>query len=173
MKTYDKNSNQSYEIDTNNYAIVDKRTGSIVVDSPDLAGMLKTAYGQKAFWKVYMADYIQLILGAMDYKQLDVLMYISMNTQPSTNIFIGTYKTVMQDCKCSRDTVYRIFKRLQELDYMKRKQNGVYMINPNLVMKGNNNKRSLLIQYYNTEQVNTPLPRKKNKSLTKKEDVFE
>lgn len=172
-QSFNNNENTLYQINSDRYAIVDKETGHIVVDSPDLNAVLKTAYGQKAFWKVYMADYVQIILGAMDYKQLDVLMYISMNTQPSTNYFLGTYETVMKDCNCSRDTVYKLFKRLMELNYMKRLRNGLYMVNPSLVMKGNNAKKSLLIQYYDTEQINKPLPKKKNKPVEKDAEPLE
>ena len=49
----------------------------------------------------------------------------------------------------------------------KNKQNGVYMVNPNIVMKGNNSKKALLINYYDTEQINQPLAKNvsdKNKS---------
>lgn len=157
----------AYEVDNEKYAIIDKSTGNIVVDSPDLNAILKKAYGQKAFWKLYMADYIQVILGSMDYKQLDVFMYISMNTQPSTNLFIGTYDKIMKDCNVSKDTVYKLIKKLIDNNFIKRKQNGVYMVNPNIVMKGNNSKKALLINYYDTEQINQPLAKNvsdKNKS---------
>lgn len=158
--TWDENSSTSYQIENERYAIIDKETGSIVVDSPDLHAILKKAYGQKAFWKLYMADYIQVILGSMDYKQLDVFMYISLNTQPSTNLFIGTYEKIMKDCNVSKDTVYKLIKKLIEHNFIRRKQNGVYMVNPNIVMKGNNTKQNLLISYYDAEQVNTPLAKK-------------
>lgn len=158
--TWDENTSTSYQIENERYAIIDKETGSIVVDSPDLHAILKKAYGQKAFWKLYMADYIQVILGSMDYKQLDVFMYISLNTQPSTNLFIGTYEKIMKDCNVSKDTVYKLLKKLIEHNFIKRKQNGVYMVNPNIVMKGNNTKQNLLISYYDAEQVNTPLAKK-------------
>lgn len=158
---WNESSSTSYEIESDKYAIIDKETGNIVVDSPDLNAILKKAYGQKAFWKLYMADYIQVILGSMDYKQLDVFMYISINTQPSTNLFIGTYEKIMKDCQVSKDTVYKLLKKLIEHNFIRRKQNGVYMVNPNIVMKGNNAKQSLLISYYDAEQVNTPLSKKK------------
>lgn len=167
---FNENENTMYQIDSNDFAIINKKTGQLVVDSPDLNAILKTAYGQKAFWKLYMADYIQVILGTMDFKQLDVFMYISMNTQPSTNLFIGTYETIARDSGVSRDTAIRLVKKLIANDFMKRKQNGVYMVNPSIVMKGNNTKKSLLLTYYDTEQMNQPLPKKKNKVLDKQKD---
>lgn len=164
---WDAKSTISYEVDNSKYAIIDKDTGNIIVDSPDLNAILKKAYGQKAFWKLYMADYIQVILGSMDYKQLDVFMYISMNTQPSTNLFIGTYEKIMKDCHVSKDTVYKLIKKLVANNFIKRKQNGVYMVNPNIVMKGNNAKKSLLISYYDTEQINKPIIKKHAKEEEK------
>ena len=155
----------SYEVDSQKYAIIDKSTGNIIVDSPDLNAILKKAYGQKAFWKLYMADYIQVVLGSMDYKQLDVFMYISLNTQPSTNLFIGTYNQIMKDCNVSKDTVYKLIKKLIDNNFIKRKQNGVYMVNPNIVMKGNNAKKTLLINYYDAEQINTPLAKTANEEI--------
>ncbi len=155
--TWDESSSTCYEVKSEKYAIIDKETGNIIIDSPDLNAVMKKAYGQKAFWKLYMADYIQVILGSMDYKQLDVFMYISLNTQPSTNLFIGTYEKIMKDCNVSKDTVYKLIKKLINKNFIRRKQNGVYMVNPNIVMKGNNAKKSLLISYYDTEQFNKPL----------------
>lgn len=172
MKQYDERTNTSYEIDTNDLAIVSKTTGQVIVDSPDLTAILKKTYGQKAFWKVYMADLIQVILGSMDYKQLDVLMYISLNTQPSTNLFIGTQRQVAKACDCSLETVRKLFKRLQDNEYLKIKQNGVYMVNPMLVMKGNIAKKNILLQYWDGEQINHPLPVKKTpKRLNKNNPI--
>lgn len=168
-KEFNENTNTLYQVNSQNFAIIDKTSGAIVVDSPDLNAILKTAYGQKAFWKLYMADYIQIILGSMDYKQLDVFMYISMNTQPSTNLFIGTQEAIAKDCGVARDTVVRLINKLIKNDFMKRKQSGVYMVNPKIVMKGNVSKQTLLLQYYDAEQINVPISKNKNKPIEKSE----
>lgn len=172
-KEFNENTNTLYQVNSENYAIIDKTTGSIIVDSPDLNAILKTAYGQKAFWKLYMADYIQIILGSMDYKQLDVFMYISMNTQPSTNLFIGTQDAIAKDCGVSRMTVVRLLEKLIQNDFMKRKQSGVYMVNPKIVMKGNVSKQTLLLQYYDAEQMNVPISKNKNKPIEKTTELEE
>ena len=129
ITSFDKKNNVSFTVDTDDYAIISKKNGNIVIDSPDLSAVLKQAYGQKAFWKLYMADYIQIILGVMDYKQLDVFMYISMNTRASDNVFIGTYDKIAEG------------------------------VNPKIVMKGGIAKKNLLISYYDSEQINVPLPK--------------
>lgn len=158
LSSYDDKTKMSFTIDTNDYALIDKKNGNIVIDSPDLSAVLKQAYGQKAFWKLYMADYIQIILGVMDYKQLDVFMYISMNTRPSDNVFIGTHDKIAEATGTTRQTVSKLMKKLLEHNYIKKVQQGVYMVNPQIVMKGGIAKRNLLISYYDSEQINVPLP---------------
>lgn len=156
---YDEKNKVSFNVDTSNYALIDKKNGAIVIDSPDLSAVLKKAYGQKAFWKLYMSDYIQVILGAMDYKQLDVFMYISMNTRAADNIFIGTQQKIAEATGVSRVTVVRLMKKLLQHNYMKKIQTGVYMVNPQIVMKGGITKKNLLISYYDSEALNNPLPK--------------
>lgn len=168
MSIYDENNKVSYTaINTNDLALISKTNGNIVIDGPDLSAVLKQAYGQKAFWKLYMADYIQVILGVMDYKQLDVFMYISMNTRPSDNIFIGTQEAIAEAVGCSRATVVKLLSKLIKHNFIKRKQVGVYMVNPNIVMKGGIAKRNLLISYYDSEQINIPLPKTTKKKTEK------
>ena len=156
---YDKKNGIAFTVDANDYAIISKKNGNIVIDSPDLSAVLKQAYGQKAFWKLYMADYIQVILGVMDYKQLDVFMYISMNTRASDNVFIGTHDKIAEATGTTRQTVAKLMKKLVEHNYIRKIQQGVYMVNPQIVMKGVVAKKSLLISYYDSEQINLPLPK--------------
>lgn len=159
ITSFDKKNNVSFTVDTDDYAIISKKNGNIVIDSPDLSAVLKQAYGQKAFWKLYMADYIQIILGVMDYKQLDVFMYISMNTRASDNVFIGTYDKIAEGSGTTRQTVSKLMKKLQQHNYIRKIQSGVYMVNPKIVMKGGIAKKNLLISYYDSEQINVPLPK--------------
>lgn len=174
MAIYDEKNKISYTtLDTSDIALISKTNGNIIIDGPDLSAVLKQAYGQKAFWKLYMADYIQVVLGAMDYKQLDVFMYISMNTRPSDNIFFGTQETIAEAVGCSRLTVARLLKKLIQHEYIKRKQTGVYMVNPNIVMKGGIAKKNLLIQYWDSEQLNVPLPKMKYAGKAKTEAELE
>ncbi|MET1123533.1 replication/maintenance protein RepL, partial [Priestia megaterium] len=51
-------------------------------------------------------------------------------------------------------TVATIMKKLQENNFIKKKQNGVYIVNPNIMMKGNDTKRQILLSYY---EENEPL----------------
>jgi Fic family protein len=110
----------------------------------------KRALGQKQFWKVYLIDFLQ-ILGVLDSKQIDVLIYILENTNASNNTYIGTYRKTAEGAKVSLDTATRVIKKLQDNGFIKRIQNGVYQVSPLIMMKGSEHKKQLLLNYYDDE----------------------
>ena len=116
-----------------------------------LDNIQKVVYGTKAFWKCYLMDFLA-VLGIIDSKQLDVFIYICENTNPTTNLFIGTYRKISGDLGCSLDTVAKITKKLQAKGFIKKVQNGVWFVNPNLLMKGNDKKRQILLSYYESDE---------------------
>lgn len=123
--------------------LVDVDTGEqIFVDQ-----ITKRVYGTKAFWKVYLMDFL-MVLGIIDSKQLDVFIYIVENTDPSRNIFIGTYREIGEQCDVSSATIAKIMKKLQANNFIRMKQRGVWYVNPNILMKGNDTKRQILLSYY-------------------------
>lgn len=127
--------------------LVDTESGEVLkVDQ-----ITKMVYGSKNFWKCYLMDFLS-VLGILDSKQVDVFVYIVENTNQSNNMFIGTYDKISADCKCCRQTLAKIMKKLQEHNFIKKVQNGVWLINPDIMMKGNDNKRQILLSYYNAEQ---------------------
>nr|WP_279285522.1 replication/maintenance protein RepL [Clostridium sp. C8-1-8] len=87
----------------------------------------------------------------MDNKQLDIFIYIAENTNHVTNTFIGTYEKISRDTGASSRTIAKIMKKLQVNNFIKKVQNGVWLVNPNILMKGNDNKRKILLSYYNSE----------------------
>lgn len=111
----------------------------------------KVVYGQKNFWKCYLMDFLA-VLGIIDNKQLDIFIYICENTNPTTNLFIGTYKKIAKDVGCSETTIAKIMKKLQDHNFIKRVQNGLWFVNPDLLMKGNDNKRQMLLSYYQSDE---------------------
>lgn len=127
--------------------LIDADTGeNVYVDQ-----ITKRVYGTKNFWKCYLMDFL-CVLGIFDSKQVDVFIYIVENTNQSTNLFIGTMRKIANDLGCSLDTVRRIMKKLQEQSFVKKVQNGVYMVNPNILMKGNDSKRQILLSYYEADE---------------------
>ena len=127
--------------------LLDTKTGELIM----VDQITKRVYGTKNFWKCYLMDFLT-VLGIIDNRQLDVFVYIVENTNQSTNMFIGTYKKISKDTGCSSTTIARIMKKLQESNFIKKVQNGVWLVNPNILMKGNDNKRQILLSYYDSEE---------------------
>lgn len=121
------------DLDTGEYMEVDQIT--------------KRALGQKAFWKVYLIDFLQ-VLGVLDSKQIDVLIYILEHTKPSDNTYIGTYRKTAAGSGVSLDTATKVMKKLQDSNFIKKVQNGVYQVSPLIMMKGSEHKKQLLLNYY-------------------------
>ena len=127
--------------------LVDVESGEyIFVDQ-----ITKRTYGSKSFWKCYLMDFLS-ILGVFDSRQVDVFIYIVENTNPANNVFIGTYRKIAQDLGCSLDTVSKIMRKLQANNFVKKAQNGVWLVNPNILMKGNDTKRQILLTYYQSDE---------------------
>ena len=127
--------------------LLDTQTGEVIwVDQ-----ITKRTYGTKNFWKCYLMDFLT-VLGIIDSKKLDVFIYIVENTNSSTNMFIGTYTKIAQDVGVSRPTIATIMKKLQENNFIKKVQSGLWLVNPNILMKGNDTKRQILLSYYESEE---------------------
>lgn len=134
-------------IGTRKKALIDTDTGeSIIVDQ-----ITKRIYGTKNFWKLYLMDFL-MVLGIIDSKQLDVFIYVIENTNSSNNVFLGTYDKISKDVGVCRQTIARVMKKLQQNNFIKKIQNGAWLVNPNILMKGNDTKRQILLTYYNSEE---------------------
>lgn len=140
-KTYSENTQTL--IGTKQRLLIDSDTGEeILVDQ-----ITKRVYGTRNFWKVYLMDFLT-VLGIIDSRQLDVFIYICEHTNPSNNIFIGTYKEISRELKVSEATIAKLMKKLQEKNFVKMRQRGVWIVNSNIMMKGNDTKRQILLSYY-------------------------
>lgn len=127
--------------------LVDRTTGELIL----VDQITKRTYGTKNFWKCYLMDFLT-VLGIIDSKQLDVFIYIVENTQQANNTFIGTYSKIAKDVGVCRQTIATIMKKLQENSFIKKVQNGVWLVNPNILMKGNDTKRQILLSYYESDE---------------------
>lgn len=145
--------------------LVDRETGeTILVDQ-----ITKRVYGSKNFWKCYLMDFLT-VLGIIDSKQLDVFIYIAENTNQTNNLFIGTYDKIGKDVGVCRQTIATIMKKLQEQNFIKKVQQGVWLVNPNILMKGNDGKRQMLLSYYESDQPINELTFSRTKRERIKED---
>lgn len=111
----------------------------------------KRAYGQKQFWKLYLMDFLQ-VLGVLDSRQVDILVYILENTEQANNTFIGTYAKIQSDIGVARGTIATVMKKLQDGGFITKIQNGVWQVSPQIMMKGSEHKKSLLLNYYDDSE---------------------
>lgn len=49
-------------------------------------------------------------------------------------------------------TVYYVMSKLEEVGFIKKKSNRFYIVNPKYIVKGNENKRRMIIDYYNNDE---------------------
>ena len=103
------------------------------------------------FVKVFMADFL-VALGILNSKSVAVVCYILENVKYSDNTLIATKEQITEGSGTSVRTVYNVLSQLQKVGFMKRKAQGVYIINPKYVIKGNENKRRMIIDYYNKDE---------------------
>lgn len=127
--------------------LLDQDTGELI----EVDQITKRSLGQKQFWKVYLIDFLQ-ILGVLDSKQVDVLIFILENTKSSDNTYIGTYRKTAEGSGVSLDTATKVMRKLQANGFIKKIQNGVYQVSPLIMMKGTEHKKSLLLNYYVEEE---------------------
>lgn len=135
-------------VGTRRRELIDADTGEVMkVDQ-----ITKLAYGSKHFWKCYMKEFLT-VMKSLSGRQFDVFIYIVAHTKTSDNVFLGTYSKIVDDTRCCRQTVAAAMKKLQENDFIRKKQNGVWIVNPDILMKGNDNKRRMLLSEYDEAQL--------------------
>ena len=127
--------------------LVDMDSGEVIL----VDQITKRVYGTRAFWKVYLMDFL-MVLGIIDSKQLDVFIYIVENTDPGRNLFIGTYKDIAAECNVSEPTIAKIMKKLQANNFIRRYKQSVWRVNPDILMKGDDTKRQILLSYYESQE---------------------
>lgn len=115
----------------------------------------KKYYGGAHFYRVWLSDLLYHLNLISNSRQMDVLFYI-LDHVNSDNLFIGTNRAVAEATKASTKTVNTIIKKMLAADLMTMKQQGVYMVKPTLLMKGDNiRKRRLVVEYEQIKRENT------------------
>ena len=145
-RKYNENSNTAYISRTKRYIDEDGNEGT-------QTDIYKKVYGHKHFWKVWLGDLLNTLGLINNSKQLDVVFYVLEHTDPSNNLYIGTIRQTVEATGISLGTVSTIFKKMQEVDMITKKQNGLYFVKPTLLMKGDETKKHrLLIEYETLKQ---------------------
>lgn len=140
-RQYDPNANVAYISRTKRYIDEDGNEGT-------QTEIYKRTYGGKHFWRVWLGDLLYTLGLINNSKQLDVVFYVLDNTDPANNLYIATLRKTVEMTGISYGTVAAIFKKMQEVDMIVKQGNGVYKVKPNLLMKGDDNKKQRLVIEY-------------------------
>ena len=123
--------------------LIDPTTGEVIKTTY----IVKKYRGDFNFHKVWLADLLN-VLEVVGNKKLKVIRWILSNINNKTNQIIGTHQKISEKIGVSRVVVSQTFKLLQDADFLVKEQNGVYKINPLILVQGDNKKRqSILVGY--------------------------
>lgn len=121
---------------------LDQSTGELV--DMNVVQMEDTDFN---FEKIWLGHILQA-LDCMGSKKIKVVTWL-LDNKNSENTVIATQRDISEKCSVSLPIVTETLKILQEGDILKMKQNGVYMLNPNVIFKGDKNKRLNILFTYN------------------------
>ena len=119
---------------------------------------------QMLFYRLFLTEFADAFAAISKSKQFDVILYVLKNLN-SNNQYIGTLKETAARSEVPYKTVQNTFNEMREKDIMRMKQNGVYMINPKLLVYGPLVAEARLIRQY------SQLSREKSIQLCRKIDV--
>ncbi|MCD9465525.1 hypothetical protein CJF25_21690 [Photobacterium phosphoreum] len=103
------------------------------------------------FEKIWFSHILQA-LDCLGSKKINVVTWLLEN-KDNKNIIIGTQRKIAESCNVSVQTVTDVMKILMKADVIKMEQQGVYMLNPDVVFKGGNKQRmNILIKYKNCDR---------------------
>lgn len=149
------------------------------IDTGEIQTMMVTNVEDRDFnfTKVWMRNFIATldIVG----NQKTKLCFWIIDNLDKNNVLIGTYRSIAARTGISLDTVRVTMGILLDVDFMRKQQNGVYIVNPDITFKGTRDARlNILTRYQESER--TPLSDEEKLSnllssidaLTKKADAL-
>jgi predicted transcriptional regulator len=112
------------------------------------------------FHKIWLND-LMSVLNLIGGKKLDILKYLLSEMRTQDNTISVTYTKIQEKLNTSRKTIAETMKILQEANFITKVQNGLYMVNPDVIVRGNGKKRDALMIKY-VEAKNEPTTTKTN-----------
>lgn len=105
------------------------------------------------FTKIWMRNFIASleIVG----NQKTRVAYWIIEHLSKDNLLTMTYRQISEATKISLDTVRITMKILVDSDFLRRVNQGCYVVNPNIVFKGSHNGRMNILQQYNDAEKQT------------------
>ena len=126
---------------------INQETGEII-ETTVIEKKVEQDFGWNKVWLSDLLNVIELV-GS---KKLKIVKYILNEMNTNNNIVFFTQRGLSKKLELSLGVINETIKILVESDFMKKIQNGVYQINPDILVKGNTSKRlNLLVKY---EQIN-------------------
>ena len=121
------------------YVLLDRKTGEEIP-----ADLYESKVDRQGWQKAYartMADYLELT----GHAPTKVLAYF-LRKKDSNNLIIGSYDDIAEAADVSRRTVASMIKILQKKQFLRKIQNGVYMVSPELMRHGSRQKGIILFR---------------------------
>ena len=99
------------------------------------------------FHKIWLND-LMSVLNLIGGKKLDILKYLLSEMRTQDNTISVTYTKIQEKLNTSRKTIAETMKILQEANFITKVQNGLYMVNPDVIVRGKSSKKdALMIKY--------------------------
>jgi len=104
------------------------------------------------FQKIWLGHLLES-LDVIGNKKIKVLNYL-LRIKNTDNIVIGTQRAIAKGAGVSLPVVNETIKALVRIDALKQQQQGVLMLNPDIMFKGGNGKRmNILLRYDKINQI--------------------
>lgn len=118
----------------------------------DFAVVDKTIQSDYGFHKVWLED-LAMVLGIIGGQKIKVFKWILTHINPVTNEVGFTFNEILDDFKkdqekVGRNSVIETTKSLIQVKFMKKIRPCMYKVNPKMLIKGNSNKRSAMMIFY-------------------------
>jgi len=128
--------------DIKDVVLVNETTGEVM----NVKTITKNYASNEDFVKMFLGDFL-MMLGICDSTQLKILIYVLKNTNLSDNLFYKTYRVMEKEIDTTAKTIAKVMLRLQEKGFIRKIKGGVWMLNPEVMYRGSENKKNLLIRY--------------------------
>ena len=127
---------------------IPKPIKSLQREDGSIKEILTSAYTPKNFRRIFPNQTFPL-LSLFANKPTQILVYLMANAD-SNNMIYATYKSIMEDCQVTdKKTVTRVLKDLQEAHAIVEVSTSHYMLNPAVMLPGNDQKFGLLAAQFN------------------------
>jgi hypothetical protein len=126
-----------------------KKLPSIKRNDGTMKTISTSAYTPRNYKRIFLNQAV-LVLGMYANRQTQILLYLLSNADKGNMIYC-TYKDIMADCSINdKKVVAKVLKELQKIEAIVKVSQSHYMLNPALMMAGNNQKYGLLAITFNS-----------------------